>query len=226
MIGAVLGVIAFIALIAGATFAWLTGTFSVTSGSYTGSSKNLVINYTGDAAIGNNLVVIDKADAKAPKIKNGAATAATENDGWIQVKASKTANDVAIANFHIMLHLETNTMATNSLVWAACESSKCPADTAVLISAISTSGNSPTATCATNVQCGVIKHGQTTSRTSYSSNTDIVLFNDNSTFNKTAKVDEVTYNVYFWVDGPTYSNSDLNKTVQGYVYAEAVQTAS
>ncbi len=226
IIGAILGVVAFIALVAGATFAWLTATVTVNNGTYVGNIKNFVISYTGGSAVGDNLVIIDKADAKAPKIKNGASAASVENDGWVQVKASKTANDVEAAHFHIMLNISGNNMATNCVVWAACRSDLCPADTTALISAISTSGNSPTATCASNVQCGVIKAGQTTSRTSYASNTDIVLFDDTSTFDTYGAVAEKTYNVYFWVDGPTYSNSDLGKHLQGNIYAEAIQKSN
>lgn len=46
LIGTIIGVIFFVALIAGATFAWLTFNATVTNGTYNGSTRNFVINYT------------------------------------------------------------------------------------------------------------------------------------------------------------------------------------
>ena len=46
LIGTIIGVIGFIALIAGATFAWLTITATVTNGTFTGGARNFVIAYT------------------------------------------------------------------------------------------------------------------------------------------------------------------------------------
>jgi predicted ribosomally synthesized peptide with SipW-like signal peptide len=232
LIGTIIGVVAFIALIAGATFAWFTATVTVTNGNYLGTVKNFVITYTGSSAVGSNLRIIDTVTTATPvAIKNGATSAATADDGWVQVTAAKTANDVAVANFKLRLHIETNNMATNSIVWVACLASNTNCkDTAtnVLVTALNTSAATPTATCASGVTCGVIKAGQTTTRTNYGTNTDILLYNDTSTFNKTAAVtaDTGTYNVYFWVDGPTVGNSDLGKGISGYVYAEAAQTAT
>ena len=51
LIGTIIGVIMFAALIAGATFAWLTIAASITNGNYTASTKNFIVNYTSGTAV-------------------------------------------------------------------------------------------------------------------------------------------------------------------------------
>ena len=46
MLGAIIGIIAFIALVAGATYAWITNGLGVSNGIYNVATKNFVINFT------------------------------------------------------------------------------------------------------------------------------------------------------------------------------------
>ena len=46
LIGTIIGVTMFAALIAGATYAWLTGTVTITNGTYNSKTLNFVIDYT------------------------------------------------------------------------------------------------------------------------------------------------------------------------------------
>ena len=66
LIGTIIGVIFFVALIAGATFAWLTFNATVTNGAYNGTTQNFVINYTKGKDI----------DSVPPKLSSGTASTA------------------------------------------------------------------------------------------------------------------------------------------------------
>lgn len=210
MIGAVLGVIAFIALIAGATFAWLTGSFTAGTGNYNIKTKNFVITYAGSADI-SNPIMLSYSNSLISKMTTQ-TSAATANDAWAALTASKTENDAPASSFKITLNVSNNTLTTNSIVWAVCKGN-CPAT--ALITAINTS--TPSATCATGgtvVACGVIPKTKTSGT--------VQLYNDTSTFNVAGAANQ-TYNVYFWLDGPTIADADANKSFSGYISASATQ---
>lgn len=212
MIGAVLGVIAFIALIAGATFAWLTGTFTPTTGNYDTKTKNFVITYAGSADIVNPVMLSYSNSLKSKMTTQ--TSAATANDAWAALTASKTANDAPASSFKLILNVSGNTLTTNSIVWAVCKGD-CPATQ--LITAINTSASTPTATCATGgtvVACGVIPSSKKSGT--------VQLYNDTSTFNVAGDASQ-TYNVYFWLDGPTVADADAGKSFSGYISASATQ---
>ena len=46
LIGTIIGVIAFAALIAGATYAWFSFALNVTTGSYSANTQNFIVTYT------------------------------------------------------------------------------------------------------------------------------------------------------------------------------------
>lgn len=212
LIGAILGVIAFVALIAGATFAWLTGSFTASTGNYNTKTKNFVITYAGSADIGNP-VMLSYSNSLISKMTS-ATSAATSGDAWAAVTASKTANDAPASSFKLTLNVSGNTLTTNSIVWAVC---KGDCQTTALISAINTS--TPSATCASGsgnkvVACGVIP--------STKKSGTVQLYNDTSTFNVAGDANQ-TYNVYFWLDGPTIADGDAGKTFSGYISASATQ---
>lgn len=211
IIGAILGVVAFIALVAGATFAWLTTTVNVTNGTYNGKTKNFVIAYAGSPLV-SNPVMLAQADTLKSKITTQ-ADAATEGDAWAAVTASKTTADAAASSFKITLNITDNTINANAVVYAVCKGA-CPST--ALISAINTSGTSPTATCATGgtvVACGVVPKLSTS---------PIVMYDDTTTFNTEAAASE-TYNIYFWYDGPTITDANVGQIFAGYISASASQ---
>lgn len=207
LIGTILGVIAFIALIAGATFAWLSASVNITNGTYNIKSKNFVINYAGSPTI-ENPVMLAQANTLKSNITNKSQASDT-GDAWAAVTASKTENDAAASSFKLTLNISTNTLDSNSLVYAVCNG-QCPSTT--LISSIDTSTLS--ATCGTSVvACGVIEGG---------SNTAVDLYTDNTTFNTESDA-SATYNIYFWLDGPTIGEDDMGATFSGYISASASQ---
>ncbi len=211
LIGTIVGVIGFVALIAGATFAWLTINANVTNASVNGTSRNFIITYAGSAQIGGNIPQIASGSATTAAITT-AGSASVANDSWAAVSASKTANSAAAGSFKLMLHLDANNMTTNSIVYAVCKGA-CPTT-----AALATVSNG-TATCASGVAaCGLITAGATTP--------DVQLHNDTSTFNTDAAVSTTTYNIYFWANANTVADADMGKGIGGYIYATASQVNS
>ena len=216
LIGAIIGVTAFAALIAGATFAWLFSNATVNNSIFTGTSKNFIITYTGSTGAsatvsGFKQIVSGSATTAAITSSTSAGDA---NDGWAAVTASKTVNDAPAGSFKIKLAIETNTFTTNAITWAICKGN-CPTGIAL---ATVTEGN---ATCGSGVtNCGTIEAG---------SQTEVPLYDDTTTFN-TDSAASATYNVYFWLDSGTLNNDDLDiddhghpASFAGYIHAEATQ---
>lgn len=79
LIGTIVGVVAFAALIAGATYAWLSNNLTVTNGVYNLKASNFVINYTNGTAITNVpiLATATASTAKVVTVKAGLATGST-----------------------------------------------------------------------------------------------------------------------------------------------------
>ena len=206
LIGTIIGVLMFAALIAGATFAWLTIAANVTNGNYTATAKNFIINYSGGTQI-TETVMLD--NATTANITSQTSAGASTADGWLAVTASKEATSAKASKFDVKLHVTSNKLTTKALTWAICKGA-CP--TNVALATVS----SGTATCGTGVtNCGTIAAG--------ASNTDIVLYSDTSTFNTDGAVSTTTYNVYVWLDAGTIVTADIGKTFTGYIHASATQ---
>ena len=80
MIGTIIGVVAFAALIAGATYAWLSNSLGVTNGVYNLKTMNFVINYTNGTAINNTVPILSSATtgtASKLTVKAGLKTGST-----------------------------------------------------------------------------------------------------------------------------------------------------
>ncbi len=91
MIGAIVGVIAFIALVAGATYAWLTNSLAVTNGTYNVASKNFLINFTKGTQI-SSLPILSSATtdtAASLNVKAGLATGSTPGTITIYLNVSE-----------------------------------------------------------------------------------------------------------------------------------------
>lgn len=112
LIGTIIGVVAFGALIAGATYAWLTYSATITNGNYLLSSMNFSVVYTKGTAV--NAV---------PILTNPTATEVTSGGGHLAVQASK-ANGSAPGDLTIKLVTNNTTNTTllskNALKYAAC----------------------------------------------------------------------------------------------------------
>lgn len=201
IIGTVLGVVAFIALIAGATFAWLTVNATVTN-SYTGTTKTFVITYAKGNDIGTvSNGILQLKDPTPAQVTTGMAT----------VTASKTANDAPASHFKLTFNISTNTFVSNSVIYAACKSTDCPSTALATVT-------SSSITCATGVTCGKITGGSLTA---------IDVLDDTTTFNTDSAVSTTSYNVYFWIDSELLSNDDMNVTngaqIGGNISASAIQ---
>lgn len=227
LIGTIIGVIAFAAIIAGATYAWLSVTATVTNdGIRNGYAKNFTFQYAGSNAIGN-LKQIASGNATTGNITSE-TSAATANDGWIALTASKGANSAAAGTFRIKAHITTNNMYTNSIIYVVCKGT-CPDSALATVTHTTATPPVATASCTTTasttsnnniiVACGTLGNGQG------AANSNITLYDDTATFN-TNSAASATYNVYLWLDSGTLHNSDMGKTLTGYIYAEAAQNAA
>ena len=112
LIGTIIGVTAFAALIASATYAWLTYNATITNGNYFLGSMNFSVNYTKGTAVN-----------AAPILTNPTASEVTSGGGHLAVVASK-ATGSAPGNLTIKLNTNASSNATlvssGALKYAAC----------------------------------------------------------------------------------------------------------
>ena len=111
LIGTIIGVVAFAALIAGATYAWLTYNATITNGNYLLGSMNFSVAYEKGTAV--NAV---------PILTNPTATQVTSGGGHLAVTASK-ASGSAPGDLTILLNTNSATAAlisSGALKYAAC----------------------------------------------------------------------------------------------------------
>ena len=94
LIGTILGVIAFAALISGATFAWLTYAVNVTGGTYNGASTNFVVNYTKGTDISDVPILTSPTVSTARSLVVSANKTSTSVDGTLSIKLTTTSSDM------------------------------------------------------------------------------------------------------------------------------------
>ena len=201
-IGTIVGVIFFVALIAGATFAWLTFNASVTNGNYAGSTLNFTYNYTTGNAVSSISIL-----AATP-----ARNAIADKAGYIALTASKPAGTAKASKFDLILKKTTNGIGDSNVVkYAVCKSAT-PADCNN-----SASTAIPAATNTTWVALGTISTGTN----------DQTLYSDTTSF-KDEGAATANYYVYFWINGDAITTGNQNnvvgKSFAGYIYAKSEQT--
>ena len=201
-IGTIVGVIFFVALIAGATFAWLTFNASVTNGNYAGSTLNFTYNYT----TGTDVTKINILTATP------ARNAITAGTGYVALTASKPAGSAKASKFDLILKKTTNEIGVSNVVkYAVCKSAT-PTDCNN-----SASTAIPSATNTTWVALGTISTGTT----------DQTLYSDTSSFAAEGAA-TANYYVYFWVNSDAIitgnQNQVVGKSFAGYIYATSQQT--
>lgn len=202
-IGTIVGVIFFVALIAGATFAWLTFNASVTNGNYAGSTLNFTYNYTTGTDV-----------TEPPKILTAtpARNAITAGAGYVALTASKPAGTAKASKFDLILNKTTNGIGdSNVFRYAVCKS----ATAANCNNSVSTA--IPSTTNDTWVALGTISTG-TGNQTLYS---------DTSSFAAEGAA-SANYYVYLWFNGDAITTGNQNnvvgKSFAGYIYAKSEQT--
>lgn len=114
MIGTIIGVILFIALIAGATFALLTGVFTQANGNYNATSGNFIVTYQGGTEINNSnpppqLASPTPATARVTVVK---AQNAGNVPGTLKIKLNTTA-------------IGANLASTQTVNYAICAGAAC-----------------------------------------------------------------------------------------------------
>lgn len=93
LIGTIIGVIFFVALIAGATFAWLTFNATVTNGTYNGTTQNFVINYTKGKNIDSVPPILSSGTASTAKsLVVSAYRSSTTATGTLNIKLTTTSD--------------------------------------------------------------------------------------------------------------------------------------
>lgn len=201
-IGTIVGVIFFVALIAGATFAWLTFNASVTNGNYAGSTLNFTYNYT----TGTDVTKINILTATP------ARNAITAGTGYVALTASKPAGSAKASKFDLILKKTTNEIGVSNVVkYAVCKSATATDCNNSASTAI------PSATNTTWVALGTISTGTT----------DQTLYSDTTSFAAEGAA-TANYYVYFWVNGDAIitgnQNQVVGKSFAGYIYATSQQT--
>ena len=201
-IGTIVGVIFFVALIAGATFAWLTFNASVTNGNYAGSTLNFTYNYT----TGTDVTKINILTATP------ARNAITAGTGYVALTASKPAGSAKASKFDLILKKTTNEIGVSNVVkYAVCKSATATDCNNSASTAI------PSATNTTWVALGTISTGTT----------DQTLYSDTSSFAAEGAA-TANYYVYFWVNSDAIitgnQNQVVGKSFAGYIYAKSEQT--
>lgn len=201
IIGMVIGIILFAALIAGATFAWLTFTANITNANLTGSSRNFTFTYAQGTAISELL----------PLTQTPARNAITTGKGYITVAASKAANTPRASSFKLILNItETEIEVAGLIRYAVCLSSTAANCNNSVSTAI------PSTTSSTFVAVGTVNN-TTGAQT---------LYTDTTTFTNVGAATG-NYYIYFWIDASVINEDNLasaeGKSFAGHIYAEATQ---
>ena len=206
LIGMIIGVTLFAALIAGATFAWMTFSASVTNGTQNIQSRNFTFSYTNGSAITGLL----------PLTATPARNSVTAGNGYLTLSVTKEATSAKSNSFKIFLHRTTwGVTLTGGIRYAVCKSATAANCNNSVATAI------PSTTGTEWVSYGTITNGTDTG------NTGFLLYEDKTTFNTDSKVTG-NYYIYFWIDSSVITADNLSsingKTLSGYVYAEATQS--
>ena len=200
LIGTIIGVTLFAALIAGATFAWLTFAVNVTNGTYTANTMEFKITYTkgNDLNDPENPVPIVGVGNKTTAIGTGLSAYRTANspDGLMYFKMST----------------ETNNLLTTSgvLKYAVCLGTA---------SAGSCTADFTTANVATDANLLAVGSVDIDGITANTDGEYTVTLHSLSTI-PTA---QTYYWVYYWMDGATYNNDMVGLEFDGYIHASAEQ---
>lgn len=219
-IGTIVGVIFFVALIAGATFAWLTFNANVNNGNYAGSTLNFTYNYT----TGNKVESINILSATP------ARNAITAGAGYVALTASKPDGTAKASKFDLILKktdvkLKDSNLEpindSNVVRYAVCKSTTAANCNNSVSTAI------PSTTNDTWVALGTITTG-TGDQLLYSDKDDPNTTNINEGSFSVEGAATAYYYIYFWVNGDaiTSANQDkvIGKSFAGYIYATSEQT--
>ena len=221
LIGTIIGVTLFAALIAGATFAFLSFTANVTNSIYGVNTMNFLVDYTQGTHI-NGLPqrigsstrsstassFTDIGDVTPSNVSRLVVTAKKHNnsvDGHLSIKFTTTSSDIlttdGLVNWIICRDTNVSDAKDNT-----CENNF---DNATNWGKISASGE---IIMVNDAALANGKKGNAT-QTSETSSNNTYLISDTG----------VTYFVYFWLDSRGIANQHINKTFTGYIHSSATQ---
>lgn len=207
LIGTIIGVIFFVALIAGATFAWFAFNATITNGTYNGTSLTFTYTYNGEENTGaaiSNILILGATPAR---------NSITTNNGYTILSASKADNTPKASSFNIKLHKTSSTISPESVIrYAVCKGT------------VANCANTVSTTIPSTTNTTFVAYGQLGT---WDTNSDVTLYSDTSTF-ATGAAAKATYYVYLWIDGTlitsTNQNSIIGRSFSGYIYASSTQT--
>lgn len=214
LIGMIIGVALFAALIAGATFAWLTYTAVVQNASKTITTRN----FTFTSPTGTDIT-------KFPTIANQPARNNTfsAGNGYVVLALSKAADTPYASSVKIVLSKTTNGITlANALRYAVCRSataSQCNNSVSTAIPSTANNSNWVVTNNAVGLGTGDQVLWEDTASAIGTSSTS-------SPFKSTGAA-STSYYVYFWLDPAiiTTANSSqvMGKEFLGHIYFEATQ---
>ncbi len=232
LIGTIIGVAMFAALIAGATFAFLSFNATVTTATYNGKTMNFIVDYTKgtaityipqfDADLSNYASRLDPDDANKKPASLVVVAKHHDNSakGYVSVKLTTSS---------------TGTLTTGGLIyWVICRDPDVE------------SGTQVDDVCGTGFPTGTLSAGQAIHTGTISAKGTVTLMSDAALAVGTSKVtpentstvnndyllyyDESTkvhndysYFVYFWIDSEKITNTHINQSYSGYIHASATQ---
>ena len=235
LIGTIIGVVMFAALIAGATYAFLSFTATVTNATYNGTTMNFLVDYTKGTAI-----------TYLPQYASGTTTDIT------QVSPAKLAEDgaqlVVVAKHHEnsakgyatikLTTTSTGTLTTGGLInWVICRDPDVESGTqvddvcgsgfptgnlykgAAINSGVITATSTVTLLSDAALAVGTSK---ITPESTSTVNNNYLLYYDTQNSIHT----DYSYFVYFWINSSKVANSHIGQSYNGYIHASATQLAS
>ncbi len=206
LIGTIIGVIFFVILIAGATFAWLTYTANVNNGVYNVGTTHFVVTYTGDDDVTDLPILSPDAtfgDYPSSSIISGSAYKDSANvDGILTLK----------------LHVE-DTPDNAILLGAECIRYLVMYENSTLLDSYNNSSMVLKSFDNNYSQKGIL------TASDMDSNRDISLYSAvlKADLNSLA-LGRPIYRIYLWYDNELVTNEVDGKIFNGYIHASAIQS--
>lgn len=223
LIGTIIGVAMFAALIAGATFAFLSFTANVTNSIYYANTMNFLVDYTQGTHIEGLPQRIGSSTRSASDTKfNDIQDITPSNVARLVVVAKKHTNSVDGHTSIKFTTTSTDMLTTDGLVnWIICRDPDVE------------NGEQVDDVCGTNFD-------NATNWGKINASGEIIMLNDaalangkkgnaiqtSETSDKNThliETDGVSYFVYFWLDSRMIGNQHVNKVFKGYIHSSATQ---
>lgn len=178
LIGTIIGVIAFIALIAGATYAWFTSTANVTNGTYNGTACSYNLTVTGGSI--NTTLPLASSSSSSSYYFATTHPETSASQGTYSAVTAKIANSCSASSAG---------KGVIKVKMTAGPSTNCPLSYAIYSGSVTTKDAVSSATA--------VASGTITTTGSY-----VSLYTTSSKLTTTA----VTYTIWFYLDGDKISN--------------------